>query len=94
MFNNQVHDSVGGQPTAAPDMNLTDLAMAFGYRFAKRVQTTADLGDALEAALDNDHASFIEIMVAPGSRADLGRPKETPAASKAAFMTAIGHSHD
>ncbi len=94
VFNNQVHDSVGGQPTAAPDTNLTELAAAFGYCFAKRVQTTNDLSEAIKAALDGDHASFIEIMVAPGSRADLGRPQEPPAVSKAAFMTAIGPLND
>ncbi len=94
VFNNQVHDSVGGQVTAGPDAKLTEVAKGLGYKTAQRITRLADIGPALEAAKAADHASFVEIMVAPGARSDLGRPKATPAESKTAFMAAIGRPHD
>lgn len=94
LFNNRVHDSVGGQVTAGPDADLSAVARVLGYRSAVRVTALDDIAPALEAALATDHASFVEIMVAPGARSDLGRPKSTPADSKTAFMQSLGTKND
>ncbi|MDF1854408.1 phosphonopyruvate decarboxylase [Pseudooceanicola sp.] len=94
VFNNQVHDSVGGQPTAAPDLRLCDLAGAMGYQFTDRITEIDAIAPAINAALATDHACFLEIMVAPGARSDLGRPRETPGQSKVAFMRATGALND
>ncbi len=94
VFNNRVHDSVGGQVTAGPDTDLADLARVAGYSSAHRVTGLADIAPAIATALAVPHASFLEIMVAPGARADLGRPREHPADSKRAFMAATGASDD
>lgn len=93
-FNNRVHDSVGGQVTAGPEADLSHLARALGYQSATRVESLEDIGPTIAQAMDADHASFVEIMVAPGARPDLGRPKETPARSKAAFMNSLGSTND
>ena len=44
---------------------------------------------ALEDLLAANGSAFLEIMVLPGARADLGRPKTAPKDSKAAFMTRL-----
>jgi phosphonopyruvate decarboxylase len=91
VFNNRCHDSVGGQVTNAPGADLCALARALGYAQACHVATLDAIAPALRRALAAKAASFIEIEVAPGARADLGRPQETPQAAKAAFMEALRH---
>ena len=94
VFNNRVHDSVGGQVTAGPEADLSALARALGYQSAVRLTTLDEIEPAIIGALKADHASLIEIMVAPGARSDLGRPKTTPADSKITFMNRLGSTHD
>src|SRR5690554_3904037 len=43
VFNNGVHDSVGGQPTAAARLSLADLAEISGYRRAVAVQSLEEI---------------------------------------------------
>ncbi|MDJ0627666.1 MAG: phosphonopyruvate decarboxylase [Rhodobacter sp.] len=94
VFNNQVHDSVGGQATAGSALQLDVIAAAFGYSAVARVTEIDDIAPAIQAAMATPKSSFIEIMVAPGARPDLGRPKEHPTEAKFAFMRAIGTSVD
>lgn len=90
VLNNRCHDSVGGAPTAGPDVPLAEVARAFGYASAQRVSDVTGLRQAVAEAMAQTTASFIEVMVAPGARADLGRPKAHPRDAKRAFMEALG----
>lgn len=83
VLNNGVHDTVGGMPHAAPAADYTAIAAACGYINAQRVTDAK----ALKAALScpKEGLSFLEILVKPGARSDLGRPKESPQASKIDF---------
>ncbi|MDJ0824058.1 MAG: phosphonopyruvate decarboxylase [Rhodobacter sp.] len=94
VLNNQVHDSVGGHATAGPDLHLDAVARAFGYKAAVRITELADIAPAIREAAAAPCACFLEIMVAPGARAGLGRPKDHPAQAKAAFMRALDGSDD
>jgi phosphonopyruvate decarboxylase len=85
VLNNGAHDSVGGQPTAAPGIELTEIARAAGYERVLRVDTLEDLRLALHGGHEK-RLTFIETRVKRGARADLGRPKTSPAENKAAFM--------
>ncbi len=86
VFNNGAHESVGGMPTAAGRLRLSDVAQACGYPHALR----ADSGETLERALarcrDGRELSFLEICCAIGSRPDLGRPTVSPQDNKRSFM--------
>lgn len=86
VFNNGVHDSVGGQPTVGYRIDLPAIARACGY---KTVLTT-DNADTLRQLLDDiSHAEgpvFVEVRVRKGARADLGRPTTTPIENKEALM--------
>lgn len=90
VFNNRVHDSVGGQATAAPDLDLAKLAQSMGFASSRRITDRGSIGPAIALSLSVDCASFLEIMVSPGARSDLGRPKEHPADGKHAFMRSTG----
>jgi len=87
VLNNGAHDSVGGQPTLAFEVDLAAVARACGYRQAVGgVAADAALEAQLRSLLTVPGPSFLEVRVAPGARADLGRPRETPLENKRAFM--------
>ena len=94
VLNNGAHDSVGGQPTAARNINLCAIAEACGYGQAVCVRTQAELAAALANAVAAPDAAdmapvFIEILVSKGSRPDLGRPTSSPIENKKAFMALL-----
>ena len=82
VLNNAAHDSVGGQPTVGGKINLKKIARACGYRLGNKVERKGG-GGQRRAPL------FIEIKVAKGARADLGRPKEPPQVNKKLFMKTL-----
>jgi phosphonopyruvate decarboxylase len=89
VFNNGVHDSVGGQPTAIRNVNVPQLALANGYSSALSVGRLSELASAIDSARRLRGPALIELLVRPGSRPDLGRPTTSPADNKAIFMRNI-----
>jgi len=87
VLNNGAHDSVGGQPTIAPFIDLPAIARACGYVHVFQAKTKDQLKSIL--AEKNDGLTFIEVIVKKGARKDLGRPKSSPIENKAAFMNCI-----
>jgi phosphonopyruvate decarboxylase len=86
VLNNGAHESVGGQPTVASGIDMPTLACAAGYSAALR----ADDPDRLRRSLDELRVrrgpTLLEVRVARGHRADLGRPQWTPLEGKRALM--------
>jgi phosphonopyruvate decarboxylase len=89
VFNNGVHDSVGGQPTSIEAVDIPAVAMAAGYRHAEAVDALAAVEAAIERLRDAGGPSLLELRVRPGNRPGIGRPTRTPAQSKQAFMDAV-----
>lgn len=92
VFNNGVHDSVGGQPTSIDHVDVAAAARATGYRYAASTDDLDSLADAVAALRRHGGPSLLEIRVRPGNRPDIGRPTHTPQESKRAFMGALGGS--
>ncbi len=87
VLNNGAHDSVGGQPTVAQQISLTEIATACGYDAVEGpVEDEAEIRFQIERLAQLHGRRFLEVLVRPGSRADLGRPKESPAENKAMFI--------
>lgn len=87
LLNNGVHDSVGGQPTTALCVSMSDIARACGYSAVIGPLVETDEVRAAVKELSNmSGRRFLEIRVRPGYRADLGRPKESPAQNKTLFI--------
>lgn len=86
VFNNGVHDSVGGQPTVGFGINLCEIARACGYAFTATVQSIEGITEALESAKKMPGPHFIDIHVRPGNRKNIGRPTSSPAENKNSFM--------
>jgi phosphonopyruvate decarboxylase len=89
VFNNGVHDSVGGQPTSIDTVDVAAAARALGYRYAASTDEVGVLAKEVAALRAHGGPSLLELRVRPGNRPDLGRPTRTPAESKRAFMAAL-----
>lgn len=91
LLNNSVHESVGGMPTVADNIDFGAIAAACGYRHQYKTHTPEGIVEIIEEIKEKDGPIFIEINVANGSRADLGRPKTTPQQNKESFMAFLKH---
>jgi phosphonopyruvate decarboxylase len=87
VINNGAHDSVGGQPTACTQLDLSAVAKACGYQHALSASTAVDITKQLLALSQLKGPTFLEIRTKKGSRKDLGRPTSTPAENKDKFMS-------
>ena len=86
IFNNESHDSVGGQPTANSNANLPQIALNSGYKKVYSVHSKDELEKVLPEFINNKETVLLEIKVKCGARDDLGRPKEKPQENKKIFM--------
>ena len=86
LFNNGVHDSVGGMATVGLRVSFTQIVKACGYTEAWRVERLDDLAEKVAQLRSAHGPAMLEIMVRKGARADLGRPKTSPIENKTAFQ--------
>ena len=86
LFNNNSHDSVGGQKTAAQNLKFIKIAKAIGYTNTHSVSKVNKISDVLKKCLSNKKSSFIEINCRSGHRNNLIRPEDKPVFSKIEFM--------
>lgn len=86
VINNGAHETVGGMPTVAGNIDLVAIAKACGYPNAECVDTFEDLDKALEKAKNANELSLIEVKCSIGAREDLGRPTTTALENKQNFM--------
>ncbi len=91
VLNNQCHESVGGQPTVAGDIDMEKLSLSCGYQHYYCADDQASVVANWEKLRELDGPIFFEIKIAKGARADLGRPKSTPIENKRSFMQHIGN---
>ena len=87
VINNGAHETVGGMPTVASDMDMVAAAKACGYPNAVSVDTFDALDEALNNAKAAKELTFIEVKCSIGARDDLGRPTTTALENKEGFMT-------
>ena len=86
VINNGAHETVGGMPTVASNIDLVSIAKACGYKYAVSVDNFDDLDKELNAAKEREELSLIEVKCSIGARDDLGRPTTTALENKINFM--------
>ena len=86
VINNGAHETVGGMPTVASEIDLVAIAKACGYPNAVSVDNFEDLDKELLAAKARNELSLIEVKCSIGAREDLGRPTTTALENKQNFM--------
>ena len=89
VFNNGVHDSVGGQPTSIEVVDVAAAARAVGYRWAASTHDTGSVATQVAEMRHVGGPSLLELRVRVGSRPGIGRPTRTPSQSKERFMAAL-----
>jgi phosphonopyruvate decarboxylase len=92
VINNGAHDSVGGQPTAAREVDLPAIAAACGYRVAPTATSRGELDQSLAVMAAQAGPGFLEVRVASQARTDAGRPTIGPLENRTAFMSAFGRA--
>lgn len=79
-------------------MRFCDVAKAAGYKRALRVCSKEGVKKAIDAfleAADGEEsengagAHLVEILLQPGTRSDIGRPKSTPVENRDLFQTKV-----
>lgn len=86
IFNNESHESVGGQPTAASVIDIPKIAEGCKYKIRLKAETEEEIIECMKELKESEGPSLLEILVNKVSRKDLGRPTNTPLENKKAFM--------
>lgn len=86
VINNGAHETVGGMPTVASDIDVVAIAKACGYSYAITVDSFTKLDEELAAAKERNELSLIEVKCSIGARDNLGRPTTTALDNKKNFM--------
>ena len=86
VINNGAHETVGGMPTVASNINVVEIAKACGYPKAVSVNTYDELDKELKSAKAGNELTLIEVKCSIGAREDLGRPTTTALENKNAFI--------
>lgn len=86
LLNNGVHESVGGQDTAAKNVDLSAIINSLKLSEIFKAGSVSELKSCFDDFLSIEGPSFIEVKIQPGSREDLGRPTIKPIVNKDNFM--------
>ena len=89
IINNGAHETVGGMPTVASQIDVVAVAKACGYPYAVCVDDFDGLDEELKKAKNREELSLIEIKCSIGAREDLGRPTTTALENKENFLEYI-----
>ena len=86
LINNGAHETVGGMPTVASEIDTVAIAKGCGYPYAVSVDTCEALDEVLLEAKNRNALSFVEVKCQIGAREDLGRPTTSAVENKQHFM--------
>ena len=87
IIDNSAHESVGGMPTAAQNIDFSQIAEGCGYEYIHTVRSMDELKAVLLSLPHEIGLRFLLAKAAIGARKDLGRPTTTPKSNKTDFMT-------
>ncbi len=82
LFDNESHDSVGGQQTPLDLADLSRIAVSSGYSYSAVVDSKKDILNELIFMRSITGPRLLQIKIKKGSRPDLGRPKKSPSQMK------------
>jgi phosphonopyruvate decarboxylase len=86
LFDNESHESTGGQPTVSSNVSFPGIAQACGYATVNEVSSQENVQEVLKKILQRKGPHFLSIKINQGSRPDLGRPTTSPIQNKKEFM--------
>lgn len=78
IFDNQAHESTGGQPTNSKFIDFITIALASNYKSAIIVNNQKQLDEALSKTLTMEGPTMVLIKIKQESRKNLKRPNKEP----------------
>ena len=85
IINNGVHESVGGQPTVAFDIDIPEILLKCGFANVCTALNEAEIKEGIKFLKNHDKSAMV-IYVKQGSRSNLGRPDLSPIENKKMLM--------
>jgi len=86
IFDNNAHDSTGGQPSSSDSIDFEKIALASNYKHAETVDNEKSLASSLKKIKGKKGPCMIIVNIDKGARINLGRPTMTPQDHKKEFM--------
>ncbi len=86
IFDNQAHESTGGQPTNSDSVDLAQIALASNFKMAVTITTKQELIKVLKEFKNQKGPLLILIKTKKHTRSDLKRPNIIPIKLKEEFM--------
>ena len=86
LFNNNGHESVGGQKTSADNVKFYKLAKTLGYNKTKLCKNRNELIKAVSEGVLSKGSFFIEVLCKQGHRKNISRPNVKMITLKEQFM--------
>ncbi len=86
LLDNNAHDSTGGQKTVSDRTDFVAFAESVGYGNAFYAHDALELASLVVKSLESRRLGFVYLQIAPGAKADLGRPKTKPPEVRGRFM--------
>jgi len=86
VINNGAHETVGGMPVVSRHLNLSEIALNFGYKSSFRAVSENELLQVLDSLKSLKGSTFIEVISNLESRKNLGRPTTIPIQNKNDLM--------
>jgi len=78
IFDNNAHESTGGQPTNSDKIDFVRIALACSYNSARIIKNKSDLIKAVPEIKEQKGPSLVVIKIEKKTRPDLKRPEKTP----------------
>ncbi len=75
ILNNNSHESVGGQPTYAKDINFKNISGGLGYKNFFQIKNKNNMNKIIRSFLKKTGPSLLEVKIKRGSLKNLLRPK-------------------
>jgi len=75
LFNNNSHESVGGQATNAEGIDFKNLVKSVGYKNYFKIKEKSELKNIIKKFIKTKGPSFLEVKIKNGSLNNLPRPK-------------------
>ena len=89
VFNNESHESVGGQKTCLKGLKLFKIAKELGYKKSVRCNDKLKIIKYFKLSLKFKNSFFLEIMISDGHRKNISRPKKDLIELKKNFMRGL-----
>ena len=86
LFNNNGHESVGGQKTSADNVQFYKLAKTLGYKTTRYCKNKIQLTKAISESILSKNSFFIEVLCKQGHRKNISRPDTKMIILKEQFM--------